>query len=353
MSGPDRDNTRADGFPALTTRILRALETPPEWRTLLASSADVGFTHTPLWTETLCRRLPGRQGLWVMIEAEGRALGGLALLETSRGPLRVVEGHYDGTCGAPLLAGGLGADLTSRVVARLLDELSTLGRSPTVLTTALHLPPAWDGLLREDLLAKGFNRRDVQVAVIPLDQGLEYVESHVLKKNRRNERNKALRRGAVTGVTSDPAIIDEFYPIYLAATRRWGSTAVDRDLLTDLISGGDGSVFCVTVHYEGALLGAHFNIVDGDMITAWLAATDTARNKEFFPATLLVWADLEEACRRGAGWFDLGAHGGQVGVANFKRLIGAHEIIRGSYIRHSPGGLVWRGLRRLRQRWRF
>jgi len=113
---------------------------------------------------------------------------------------------------------------------------------------------------------------------------------------------------------------------------------------------GNGSIFCTTVRVEDALIGMYFNIVDGDTVTAWLAATDPTYNKEFFPSTLLVWATLEEAHALGAAWFDLGAHGGQAGVANFKRLLGAHEIIRGSYVRHSPGGFAWRALRRLRRR---
>ncbi|MBU1074037.1 hypothetical protein KKG45_12395, partial [bacterium] len=84
----------------------------------------------------------------------------------------------------------------------------------------------------------------------------------------------------------------------------------------------------------------------------WLAATVPARSKEFFPSTLLVWTDLEEACRRGAAWLDLGAHGGQAGVANFKKLVGAEELIRGCYTRHAAGGRIWRLTRRLRRRWR-
>lgn len=350
MSVPGRDETCADGSPVLETRILRGTEAPPVWHMLMAGASTIGFTHRPLWTDSLCSHLSGRRGLWLLVETDGEPLGGLALIETRRGPFRVIEGHYDGTCASPLLVDGLGEDLEKCIVAMLMSELSRLGCSASVLTTALHLPPAWDDILRDDLPALGFTRRDLNVAVIPLDQGLAHVEQKILKKNRRNERNKALRRGAVTGISKDPAVIDEFYPLYLDATRRWGADPIDRDLLTDLLAVGNGSIFCTTVHVEDALIGMYFNIVDGDTVTAWLAVTDPTYNKEFFPSTLLVWATLEEAHNLGAAWFDLGAHGGQAGVANFKRLLGAHEIIRGSYVRHSPGGLAWRALRRLRRR---
>ncbi len=350
MSAAGRDRLPVDAARAPDVCVLRGTECPPAWRALLDVADEPSFTHRPQWTETLCRRLDGRRGLWLVAETDGRPVAGLALLETRRGPLRVIEGHYDGTSGPPLLAAGLDPDEAERAVAALLDRLDRLGRSPSTLTTALHLPPAWDERLHDDLVARAYHRREVPVAVIPLDQGLDHVETRILKKNRRNERNKALRRGAEIGVSEDPAIIDEFYPVYLEATRRWGSPATERGLLVDLMDAGEGSVFCTTVRHEGDLLGAHFNIVDGDTITAWLAATDMARSKEFFPATLLVWADLEESCRRGVRWLDLGAHGGQSGVANFKRLIGCHEVMRGSYVRHTPGGYLWRALRRLRRR---
>jgi CelD/BcsL family acetyltransferase involved in cellulose biosynthesis len=332
--------------------VHRGTAEPAAWRDLLAAAASPGFTHRGIWTRALADRLPGRSGLWLIASAGDRAVAGLSLLETRRGPFRIVEGHYDGTCGAPLVADGLDAAAAEAAVAALLAEFDALTRRPAVLTTALHLPPTWDRDLQPRLTRLGFAREAVSVAVMPLSQGLDHVEYHLLKKNRRNERNKALRRGCVLGVTDDPAVLDEFYPVYQAAARRWGAAPVARGLLEDLLDGGGGEVFCTTVRFEGGLLGAHYNYVDGDTVIAWLAATVPERSKEFFPSTLLVWADLEEACRRGAAWLDLGAHGGQSGVANFKKLLGAEEIVRGSYVRHSAGGRLWRRLRRLRGGWR-
>ena len=347
MSGFD-----VKGGGSVVVRVCRGVEQPAAWDALLAAAPSPGFTHRAIWTRVLVDRLPGRTGLWLLAEIAGNAVAGMALLETRRGPFRIIEGHYDGTCGAPLMAGGLAEDVAESAVAALMAKFTEMIRSRLVLTAALHLPLVWDRSLGPVLRNMGFRREAVPVAVMPLGLGLEHVERNLLKKNRRNERNKALRRGCVTGVTDDPAIIDEFYPIYHAATRRWGSSAVDRDLLTDLMAGGEGRVFCTTVRFEGELIGVHYNIVDGDTVTAWLAATVLERSKELFPSTLLVWTDLEEACRRGAAWLDLGAHGGQAGVANFKKLIGAEEMFRGSYTRHAVGGRIWRLSRRLRRRWR-
>lgn len=327
--------------------------TPPaDWDTLLLASPASGFTHRPVWTRTLAEHLPGRSGVWLIARTAGRPVAGLALLETRRGPFRVVEGHFDGTCGAPLVTGDLPDDLARTAVAALVAELHAQTRRPRYLTTALHLPEDWDRALQPQLEGLGFRRTAVPVAVMPLARGLAHVESNLLKKNRRNERNKALRRGCRLGVTDDPAVLEEFYPIYRSAAHRWGAAPVDRFLLADLLAGGGGEVFCTTVRFEGELLGAHYNFVDGDTVVAWLAASVRERSKELFPSTLLVWADLEEACRRGAVWLDLGAHGGQPGVANFKKLLGAEELTRGSYVRHTAGGRAWRALRRLRRGWR-
>ncbi len=347
MSGVD-----AKGSGAVVVSVQRGREQPAAWDALLAVAASPGFTHQAIWTRVLVERLPGRTGLWLLAEVAGNTVAGMALLETRRGPYRIIEGHYDGTCGSPLVADGLAEDVAAAAVAALMAKFAELVCTPLVLTAALHLPPVWDRALEPVLRGMGFARENVPVAVMPLGLGLEHVERNLLKKNRRNERNKALRRGCVTGVTDDPAILDEFYPIYLAATRRWGAAAVSRDLLSDLLAGGGGRVFCTTVRFEDELLGAHYNFVDGDTVTAWLAATVHARCKELFPSTLLVWTDLEEACRRKAAWLDLGAHGGQAGVANFKKLIGAEEMIRGSYTRHTAGGRLWGLWRRLRRRWR-
>ncbi len=332
--------------------VARGAEPPADWETLLAAAPAPGFTHRPIWTRALAEHLPGREGVWLLARDGDRPVAGLSLLETRRGPFRVVEGHFDGTCGAPLVAGDLPEDLARSAVAALVDALDARTRNPLNLTTALHLPAAWDRRLAPSLAQMGFRRTEVAVAVMPLSQGLEHVEYNLLKKNRRNERNKALRRGCVLDVTDDPAVLEAWYPLYRAAARRWGTEPIDRGLLADLLAGGGGEVFCTTVSFEGQLLGAHFNFVDGDTVIAWLAASARERSKELFPSTLLVWADLEEACRRGAAWLDLGAHGGQTGVANFKKLLGAEEIVRGSYVRHSAGGRVWRTLRRLRRGWR-
>jgi len=336
----------------LDVRVHRGAEPPRSWHALLDANAAPGFTHLTVWTRALAERLPGRSGLWLTAERGGTPLAGLVLLETRRGPFRVVEGHYDGTSGSPLVADGISGEAAASAVVALLAKLDEETGGPLVLTTALHLSGDWDHALAPELEGRGFVREAVPVAVMSLSGGVEHVERHLMKKNRRNERNKALRRGCVTGVTDDPAILDEFYPIYRKAARRWGKAPTDRGLLGDLLAGGEGRVFCTTVRFEGDLLGAHFNLMDGDTVTAWLAASVRERSRELFPSTLLVWTDIEESCRRGAAWLDLGAHGGQAGVANFKKLVGTEETIRGSYTRHTAGGRLWRLLRRLRRKGR-
>jgi CelD/BcsL family acetyltransferase involved in cellulose biosynthesis len=123
--------------------------------------------------------------------------------------------------------------------------------------------------------------------------------------------------------------------------------------LRGLLADGGGDVYCTTVRRDGALLGAHLCLQAGGTVTAWVGSTvDTARDStrggtdDVFPATMLVWADLEEACRRGASRLDLGGHGGQRGVAQFKELLGALTLERAMWRRTSRLGAAAQAMRR-------
>ncbi|MBK9302722.1 MAG: GNAT family N-acetyltransferase [bacterium] len=319
--------------PAVVLDFERGARPGPSWRRLRAACGG-GLAGAGFWTAALCDHLPRRTGVWATVAEAGEAVGGLGWLETARGPLRTLEAHHAGVPCDLLLHPDLDPARRRDVLAALLGAWTAAARAPLALAATLHAEgPAADDVAAS-LAAAGFRRTAVPVAYFPLAQGLEHVEAHLLKKNRRNERNRSLRRGCATAVTSEPAVIDEFLPIYHAASRRWGARPLPAALLRGLLADGGGRVYCTTVRREGVLLGAHLCLEAGGTVTAWVGST-VEDPHDVFPATLLVWADLEEACRRGASRLDLGGHGGQQGVAQFKELLGALTLERAMWRRTS------------------
>ena len=114
-----------------------------------------------------------------------------------------------------------------------------------------------------------------------------------------------------------------------------------------LLLRGRGGAFLSWVRCEGRVIGGHFNLHAGATVTAWVGATLPEHNDKF-PATLLIWTDIEEACRRGAARLDLGGSGGVAGVARFKELLGAQEETRASWEIAAPAYRLWHRLRRPR-----
>jgi CelD/BcsL family acetyltransferase involved in cellulose biosynthesis len=325
---------------------------PPEWDEFLQACPNSQFFHTPLWTKITCRYFSGSHPIWLFARWQGMIRGGMVAVRRRRGLFLHLASHLEGTTGGPLLSPELSTSEKQEVFTELMEHYTGLGGGIRgILTTTL--PSDLDQRFRPLLEDRGWHRREVVAAVMSLTGGIDHVEMHVLKKNRRNERNRSLKRGCQPGVTNDPEILAEYYPIYHAAALRWGVKIIPLGLLRDLFVEGAGQVFLAFVRYQGRVIGGHFNFHWGDRVTAWNGATLPEHNDKF-PATLLIWTDLVEACRRGATWLDLGGSGGITKLANFKKLLGAEERIRGHYERAGwPYRWVSRSRRLFRQQdWR-
>ncbi len=330
----------------LSVTLVEGPSPPRAWERLLADAEHPSLYADPVWATTLCRHLPRRRPLWLLVSEGERPLAGMIGIVRRRGPLEVVQGQHEGLSGAPLLVAGLPARRREEVVAACAVGWARLvGRGVRRVSASLSLPPPWDGALAGHLRAEGWRRETVPAAVFDLAPGLEAVEREQLRKNRRNERNRSLRRGCRLETTTDPAVAEPFLAVYALSARRWGITPPPLALLADLLAAAGGRVFCTVVRHGDEFLGGHLLLHEGETVTAWLGATLPGR-EELFPATLLVWGDLQEACARGARWLDLGGHGGQRGVANFKRLLGAQEVMRGLWRREwfpVRWSRAWRG----------
>ena len=330
---------------SLRVRVAMAPAAPAGWDDLVRGARAASFFHRGLWTECVARHVPGARPVWLVATAGGRVVGGLAAIERRRGPFRRLESHFEGTAGGPVVAADLSPARQDEAAAALLGAFGRLGRRPLTAAANVVLGPQEDARWGAAAARAGLRRQAVPAAVVPLDGGLQAVEYGVFPMNRRNERNRALRRGLTAGVTCDDTdLLAQVYDVYLAVARRWVSAPAPLPLLRELLLRGEGAAFLCWVRWEGRVVGGHFNLHAGESVTAWVGAT-MPEHADKFPATLVVWTEIEEACRRGAARLDLGGSGGQAGVARFKKLMGAREEIRGLWQSAAPAYRLWNRLR--------
>jgi len=335
-SAPEASAGRG-GPAAFELRSVTGRTAPDDWREFVALCPDATFFHRPVWSDVVCASFSRCRGRWLLVRRGRATVGGMALVESRKGPFRRCAGHFEGTCGDPLLHPGLEAADAQAVASRLIQGLWRLSRRPRTLDLQLFLSQDADAAWRTPLVGVGARRDEISASAIPLDGGPEAVQRRHFHRTRRKERNRALRAGCETFVTEDPGIIAEYHPVYLDSAKRWGVEPLPVELLTDLLAGGRGDAFFCGVRHEGRLIGGHLNLGGGGTVTAWNGTT-LADESDKHPATLLIWTDIEEACRRGARRLDLGAHGGLAGVARFKQLFAAEPRRRAHFHLSSPLG---------------
>lgn len=328
---------------------------PPEWPELMERDPAAEYTHSQHWTESVCGQLPAAEALWLSLRRAGELVAGLntvvsvsgrRVLGFSQGAQRL-DSSYEGTSGGPVIAGDLDNRDRDLAFGILVDAL---GSQPTGLlgSCAMVLSPAQEKRFGHLLLGRpGWVRHDATTAVVSLDGGIERVEADRLVMNKRNERNRGLRRGAEVFTTSEPELLREYYGIYDQAARHWGIEAVPQGLLQGLLADGEDRVFFTCVRLEGKVIGGHLNLHYRDRVLAWNGVTDPRYARTHFPATLCFWGDLVEACRRGAEWLDFGGSGSVGSLDGFKKYFGAELQMRGLYVRDSSLVNILRKGRRL------
>ena len=330
-------------------RIVIQATPPGAWETLLAADSRADYFHTTHWLESICRCHDGVSPLWILADSSGHLVGGLGVAVRA-GRIRTrLDSSMDGTSGGPVIDEDLTTNIQREVFTTLLDRLDELRKGPLGIAT-VSLNKGHEAAFGDLLAARsGWRRRDVPAAVIPLIGGPGHIEANLMKKNKRNERNRGLRRGCEVFATDDVSLLDAYYPIYQQANETWGLTPTPLAFLRALLADPLDRVFFTCVRVEGQVIGGHLNLHLGGRVMAWNGVTDPAYARSHFPATVAVWGDIVEACRRGAGGLDLGASGGVVSLSSFKQYFGAREEVRGFYSHPAP---LFAGLDFLRTRLR-
>ncbi len=321
---------------------------PPDWEELLAADPNADYFHTAHWTCCARDHHPGLNAFWLTARLNGRLVGGLAGVKKSK-PVTRWESNLEGTSGGPLIDASLPDEMNRRIFLELVEaylDLRASGLGTTCLTLNHSQEKKFGGLLAEGDVA--WQRQATPAAVIPLDGGLDFVEMNLMKKNKRNERNRALRRNARIEITNDPQLMAAYYPIYEKASEHWNLPPAPLSFLQALLTDANRTFFtCVML--EDEVIGGHLNLQFKDRVIAWNGVTEPSFSRTHFPATLAVWGDLEESCRRGARLLDLGGSGGVVSLEGFKKHFGALSETRGHYVLDSVGMKILRGGKKLLQ----
>ncbi|MCP4572419.1 MAG: GNAT family N-acetyltransferase [bacterium] len=325
--------------------------TPADWPALVAADPAADYFHTAAWSSIVARHVPGARALWITVRDAGELVGGLAAVALGGTVRRCHSGAF-GCAGGPLVADG-DARRGPVIAGHLLDEL--VGRRGGLLASVgVSLNPdheeRWGGRLAADAR---FRRVDTPAAVVSLDGGPDAVAAR-MRKSKRNERNRGLRRGAEFLVTRDPDHLAAYHRIHVQAAGAWGQPAVPLAMLQDLLDQGagpeGGEAYFVAVRCEGRIVGGHLNFHLGGSVTAWHGVTDPVLARTHFPSTVAVWGDAVEACRRGATSLDLGGSGGIPSLESFKRGFGAERRERGWYVAETAPLRLLRSLRGLVRR---
>lgn len=314
-------------------------ESPSGWNTLLEADPDSDFFHTTTWVGNVCRHYSGMEPVFLEAWLADKLVGAMVAFKHSSGGtggLAVrLDCGFDGTSGGPIVpANFLPGQQDEIALALLLRFFSLRSRFFGVATLSLNEghEKRFGHLLRNQ---PGLSRVPITGAAVELTGGSEEVSARKMSMNKRNERNKGLRRGAEIVTSMDPALVAEYYPIYKSASEYWGIDPVPLGFLQDLLVGGDGKVFFVAIMVEGKVTGGHLNLHHGARVIAWNGVTDPAYARTHHPATLCMWGDIEEACRRGARWLDMGASGGVTSLEGYKKYFGAVLEERALYLNES------------------
>jgi Acetyltransferase (GNAT) domain len=316
---------------------------PADWDDLLKADPAADYFHTSHWTGCVGKYYPNMEAFWLTARLQGRLVGGLAGVKKSK-PVTRWESSLEGTSGGPLIDIHLAGDLRTRIFQELIRAYLDL-RGTGLCTTCLSLNHYQEIEFGERLSGSdaGWQHHDIPAAVIPLDEGLDFVEMKLLKKSKRNERNRALRRGARVVISQDTNLLAAYYPIYEQASNKWNIAPTPLPFLqailsdTNVVGSENKRAFFTCVMLDDIVIGGHLNLQYGNRVIAWNGVTDPRYARTYFPATLAIWGDIEESCRRGASVLDLGGSGGVVSLEGFKKYFGAKNENKGHYVLESSG----------------
>ena len=317
------------------------------WRQHLATFDTAPLTADPDFLEVAARHTPGGRALYLVAEHGGATAGGLAGLVRRHRGIDRLECSLEGTPGGPLFAPGP-PTLASAVTDALGRHVTGVLRGRLALAA---LTPPGSGEHVAQAPPTGWNAATYESAVVDCRGGADHVGQALWTNNRRNERNRGLKRGCTLQEESRAEALAEWYPLYEAGAAGWSQSPLPQALLAELLSACPGRVIFNTVRLDGRIIGGHVCLRWGDRLLAWQGGADPAVARTHFPTTLLYWQDIVWAADHGLAAVDFGGCVGRDSLRDFKRRCGAVFEPRVQLTARSPLGRLHGLLADARRRW--
>jgi len=339
----------ASGAPPVT--VTQHVDIPAAWDALLAGAAEVQLAQERVWLDLAARHLPGARPRVLLAHHEGEVVGGLAAIERRRRGLVRLESSLDGVPAGPVLRADLPHDLRTATFAALLRALAGLvgGR---VLLAAQTLAGTVAIAQADRLAAPPWRLAAYAASVLDCREGLDHVERALWTNNRRNERNRGLKRGCVLAAETDPAAIDEWYPLYRSDARNWAQAPLPAAYLRAALGEAPDRFVLTTCRHQGRLIGGHVCFRSAGRLVAWQSGMAPEFHRTLFPTTLVYWQDAVLACAEGLAAVDYGGSLGRDSLAAFKRRCGTVPEARRELLAWSRPGRLARGAAGLLRRFR-
>ncbi len=237
----------------------------------------------------------------------------MPIVKISTGPFHTFHSLPFGTYGDPLVR-------DCGVYGELLKVFFGLVASFSCVETAACIYSD----VCDEYIPTGVDKTHRECSMIDLTEGFDEYWAHGLSATRR----KICRRNRgeiIIRPLDNEGEVDRFYGIYLEESSKWGGVhPYPIDLFRELYRRRGGGVVIWGAFRGGRLLGGHVDMYFGKMAQAWQAGM-SEESYEYGAGVLLVVAAVEEACRRGIRFFNLGSSGGNEGLLYFKRSMGGRE----------------------------
>jgi CelD/BcsL family acetyltransferase involved in cellulose biosynthesis len=290
------------------------------WWEVAAACPEATFFHTPLWSRLVTAAFPGWRDASMGFTVRGGQRAVLPMVEAAR-PMR-----------------GLFRELVSTFAGCYGGLIAEPGADPA------ELAGVWESVLGQGRLARlELTGSPVGAAVLPSAPASSEDVTHLLDltagyeslvRGYSESTRRAVRKARAAGVTVERATREEdfraYFEVYEDALRRWAESASNH-YPWELFAAGFalGRTRPGVMELWLARLGER--VVAGAWVFSWNGHVDYwhgATREEALPASpghLLHDTILQDACARGARYYDFNPSGGHPGAARFKSGFGAQR----------------------------
>ena len=303
--------------------VVRLAGRPADWDRVIREYATKTLFHESAWLDFVETIHPRGQVEYFEIRQRGETAGYFCAVRVRKALLFPVYG-------SPLAETGTSmGPLVSRAIpqADLVQALVELCRSTGI--ASLEMASDW---LEPRLMRRlGFTVSPNVTHLCPLGRS-EAAAWAALKGTCRTRIRKAEKCGLEAQITTDSAIVEDFYRFMtqvLQRKNRRPQYGIDRPRsLMACLTPGD-RLISVRIRHQGRVIGAAFYPHDERAMYYWDGASDLA-HLDLGPNELLHWTAMKEAIRRGIPLFNVG--GGPV-PSRFTRKFGGGEVPYDTYRR--------------------